>query len=242
MTGSGRAARVFAYLALPMLMASCALSARTESRPSPFEAPAIAPEPGVISTERSFYVVFDGSGSMTAGECAGQFGTRIEAAKWAVKEFVNRSVPAEVNLGLFAFDREGATERVALGKGNRDRFLTAVERIRGGGETPLNASIKAAVAELYRQRERQLGYGEFYVVVATDGEPTDGDLQASAVRYANQFSIPIITIGFCLRSSHPLAQGSLSYRNANDPQELLSALNEATAESSYFDASVFRRN
>jgi Ca-activated chloride channel homolog len=230
-------------LALAVLVAiSCTTRPRTEAGPPAFEAPSAPPEPGAISTERSFYVVFDGSGSMTASECAGQFGSRIEAARWAVKEFVSKSVPAEVNLGFFAFDREGATERVPLGKGNRDRLLTAVDGVRGGGETPLNASIKTAVAELYRQRERQLGYGEFYVVVATDGEPTDGDLQSSAVRYANQFAIPIITIGFCLRSSHPLAQGSLSYRNANNPQELLSALSDATAESTYFDATVFRRN
>jgi Mg-chelatase subunit ChlD len=178
---------------------------------------------------------------MTSQECSGRFGTRIEAAKWAVKQFTDHNVPPDVNLGLYVFDGTGTRERVPLGKGNRNNITEAIDRVRGGGNTPLNAAIRTAVAQLSAQRERQLGYGEFYVVVATDGEATDGDLSRNAVSEAVQKAIPIITIGFCLPGGHPLASGSIAYRNANSPEELLSALRETQGESPYFDQTVFQR-
>jgi hypothetical protein len=196
-------------------------------------------EGGTISLDRNFYVVVDGSGSMGSAECAGQFSTRVDAAKWAVKEFTSKSVPADVNLGLFVFDSAGAKERVAIGKNNRDAIAREVDRIRAGGETPLNASIRAGVRDLVKQRNRQLGYGDFYVVVATDGISTDGELDVGAIRYANQHSVSIITIGFCLPRTHALAQGSVSYRNANSPQDLLAAFQETQGESPYFDNPSF---
>lgn len=198
-------------------------------------------EPRSISLDRSFYVVIDASGSMNETECAGSFPNRTEAAKWAAKEFTTKRVPADVNLGLHVFDGSGARERVPLGMQNRDAITQEIDGIRGGGNTPLNAAIRQAAEALSRQRERQLGYGEFYVVVATDGQASDGDLQENAVRYAAQQRIPIITIGFCLRADHPLARASVSYRDANSPQDLLAALQETQGESPYFDAAAFRR-
>lgn len=201
-----------------------------------------AAEARAISLDRSFYIVVDASGSMNETACAGQFPNRTEAAKWAVKEFTTKRVPADVHLGLHVFDGSGARERVPLGMQNRDAIAREIDRIRGGGNTPLNAAIREAVEALSLQRERQLGYGEFYVVVATDGQASDGDLGANAVRYAAQQRIPLITIGFCLRSDHPLARASVSYRDANSPQDLLAALQETQGESPYFDAAAFRRN
>ena len=220
-------------------------STTVSARPAPGRAgdPSTMPaEAGVVSLDRNFYVVIDGSGSMTDRGCAGQFPTRLEGAKWAVKQFTEHNVPSDVNLGLYVFDRSGSRELVPLGKDNRRGIVAAIDRVSGGGNTPLNAAIKAAVSQLATQRERQLGYGEFYIVVATDGEATDGDLSVGGVREALQQGIPIITIGFCLPGGHPLTSGSISYRNANSPEELLSALRETQGESPYFDQTVFRRN
>jgi uncharacterized protein YegL len=197
-------------------------------------------EGGAVSLDRNFYFVIDGSGSMGSSDCAGQFHSRVEAAKWAVKEFTAKSVPAGVNLGLYIFDGSGASERVPIGKNDAAAIGSQIDRAHAGGNTPLNDAIRAAVRELGKQRSRQLGYGEFYVVVATDGEATDGDLADGAMHYADQNSIPIITIGFCLKKDHPLAKGSVSYRNANSPQDLLTALRETQGESPYFDAATFR--
>src|SRR5205814_1989786 len=146
----------------------------------------------------------------------------------------------DVNMGLYVFDRAGAGERAAIAKNNAAVIAAQIDGTRAGGNTPLNQAIRDAVRELVKQRNRQLGYGEFYVVVATDGEATDGDLATGAMRYADQYNIPIITIGFCLNQSHPLAKGSISYRNANNPQDLLAALKDTQGESPYFDAAAFR--
>lgn len=202
-----------------------------------------APPPGAeISLDRNYYIIVDGSGSMTDTSCAGKFGNRIEGAKWAVKEFVGKGVQPNVALGLYVFDNTGASERVPLGKENRQAIAAAVEKISGGGNTPLNGSIKRGAGVLAQQREKQLGYGEFYLIVATDGQASDGPGNASdGVRSAVELGVPIITIGYCLPDTHPLARDSVSYRNANDPEQLLSALRESQAESPYFDTQRFGR-
>lgn len=198
---------------------------------------------GAISFDRNFYLIIDGSGSMTEKGCAGNFPDRVNAAKWAVREFILRSVPPEVNLGLYAFDQAGASERVPLGKANRQLIINEIDRIRGGGGTPLNRAIKTGVDALAKQSKRQLGYGELYIVVATDGEATDerGSGAEAGVLYAKQHAIPIITIGFCLASAHPLSKESISYRDVHNPQELFLALQETQAESTYFDSTVFEK-
>ena len=196
---------------------------------------------GEVSLDRNFYVVFDGSGSMLDAGCAGRFPDRLEAAKWAVTEFATQSVPANVSLGLYAFDARGAGPRVPLNKDNREMMRQQIAQIRGGGATPLDTAITAGVTELATQRARQLGYGDFYLVVATDGEASDVAEARNAVQFAHKHAIPIITIGFCLDRDHALAGGSISYRSADNPQALLAALQQTQGESPYFDNSVFQK-
>lgn len=192
---------------------------------------------GQISLDQNYELVFDGSGSMTYTTCKGDKENNIAASKWATKEFVTRSLPEDVGLGMFAFDRSGTSERVPIGKNNREAVLRAIDAIRADGGTPLNSSIARGVDVLRTQREKQLGYGRFTLVVVTDGEATDGDKgAATGVAYAERYQIPIVTIGFCLGSTHPLAVHSLSYRSANNPTELLEAFKEVLAESESYSS------
>lgn len=228
--------------ALALLAACAPVPQRTDPAQAAGQNSKSQPAPeGEISLNKNFYLIIDASGSMQSRDCAGEFPSRADAAKWAVKEFATKSVPQEVNLGLYVFDSSGARERVELGKDNRDRIISEIEKVRANGGTPLNASIKHGVQMVVAQKNKQLGYGEFYVVVATDGEATDGDMSGS-VGYAAQAGVPIITIGFCLAQNHPLSRHSLSYRSANDPAQLLAALQETQGESSYFDQTTFQRN
>ncbi|MBM2811646.1 MAG: hypothetical protein HW416_2405 [Chloroflexi bacterium] len=238
--GWGQPGWAYSAVALAIIAGGCASpSNRDLAVAPPMPDPALS-EPGSISLDRNFYIVIDGSGSMSEKECAGAFATRVEAAKWAVNEFTARSVPSDVNLGLYIFDSSGSRERVPIGRDNRAAIKAQVDRTTAGGGTPLNAAIQSAVVELARQRNRQMGYGEYYVVLATDGAASDGDLASGGVRYAQQNGIPIITIGFCLNQDHALSKGSFSYRNANSPADLLGALQETQGEAPYFDASAFR--
>lgn len=188
-------------------------------------------------TRRNFYVVFDGSGSMGdgCGEGDKQFDTKIEGAKWALKEFISK-VPNDVNLGLYVFDSWHDEEVVPLGSGNRDSFFKAVDEFNAGGGTPLPEAIDFATAKLVEQYKKQLGYGEYRLIVVTDGQANG--IPGAALN-AIKSGIAIYTIGFCMDGSHPLQQYSLSYRAAGNSTDLARGLEETLAESKSFDASEF---
>ena len=190
------------------------------------------PTDGAVSLDTNWYFVFDGSGSMTEHDCQGDYPDNLSAAKWGTSTFVTKNLPAADGLGLYVFDSHGREERVPIGKNNRQAVLEEIEKIRAGGTTPLNESIVEGVNALRIQEAQQLEYGFFYLVVITDGE---ADV-ANGVEYATRFQIPIITIGFCLGNQHELAQASLSYRDAQNPDELLQALEEVKAEAETFSS------
>jgi uncharacterized protein with von Willebrand factor type A (vWA) domain len=143
-----------------------------------------------------------------------------------------------VNLGLWVFDSFGNSERVSLNSGNRAQFLTEVQKTRAGGRTPLTESIEQGVNRLVQQRDKQLGYGEFRLIVVTDGEATGRPLP-QAVAYARERRIPIYTIGLCLGADHELRKYSVTYRAADSIEALKRGLEETLAETNMFDPQTF---
>ncbi len=196
---------------------------------------------GVVSEARNFYFVIDGSGSMAekpsiAGEK--RFGSKMEGAKWAVGEFL-KQVPSDVNLGLFVFDQKGFREVVRLGPGNRAAFLHEVNAMIPECGTPLGEAITAGVNALVAQYKRQLGYGEYRLIVVTDGM-SNGKIQLNdATAYADKYLIPLYTIGLCIGGDHELRKSSVSYRAADSIADLKKGLEEALAETKSFDAATF---
>jgi Ca-activated chloride channel homolog len=206
------------------------------------EAPRQATQVGAASLTRNFYFIFDGSGSMSESlnkQCKGdrRFGSRLEGAKWAVEQFLPL-MPRDVNLGLWIFDSYGNSERVLLGPDNRDKFLAEVQKTRAGGNTPLTESIEQGVNRLVEQRDKQLGYGEFRLIVVTDGQATGRPLP-QAVDYARERHIPIYTIGLCIGEKHELRKYSVSYRAADSIEALKRGLEETLAETNMFDPKAF---
>lgn len=198
------------------------------------------PVQGEASVTRNFYFVFDGSGSMhdgPDGTCTGdqRFPRKIDGAKWAVGEFLKK-VPDGINLGLYVFDSHGEREVVPLGPGNRTSFLTAVQDVREGGGTPLAESMRFGADRLVGQYKKQLGYGEYRLIVVTDGL-ADGIPEAA--RYVANYGIPIYAIGLCIGENHPLRQYALSYRAADNFQDLAKGLEATLAETENFDAATF---
>ncbi len=185
-------------------------------------------EDGETSLVANYYVIFDGSGSMREA-CAGV--KKLSGAKKALVAFLD-NVPEEANLGLFVFDGNGEQERVSLGPVNRSSFISAVEGIKAGGVTPLHDSIQFGADQLVNQRNRQLGYGDYRLIVVTDG---DAKGIPEAVQYASKRGIPIYAIGLCVSSGHPLAKTAYDYRAADDMEALQEGLKEAVAESDEFD-------
>lgn len=187
---------------------------------------------GEISLARNFYFVFDGSGSMA--------GQKLVDAKQAVKEFL-KTLPDDVNLGLYVFDRSGEREVLALGSNNRSQFLREIDQVRAGNGTPLGTSIQAGVKKLAKQREKQLQYGEYRLIVITDGDSDWGNPVETGTDEAASQKIPIFTIGFHIGDRHALRKYSITYRNANNLEELRKALEEAAAELDVFDPQSFKK-
>lgn len=199
-------------------------------------APGLVPDYGA----KNYYVVFDGSGSMSYSDCA-PGSTKLDVAKKAVADFAH-ALPEDANLGLMAFDGAGITERVPLGTGNRAEFASEIGAVLSGGGTPLNSSVRMGYEKLTRQARRQLGYGEYHLVVVTDGEawPEDEDPSSAVDEALTQSPVVLHTVGFCIGESHSLNQpGRTLYYPADNSRELNAGLKNVLAESESFDVKNF---
>jgi Mg-chelatase subunit ChlD len=223
-----------------------AIAART-----PAVAPASAPPPGArgfnnrmwygsdapkdidsLLTRRNFLIVLDGSGSMTYAHCSGNL-PKIVAAKQAIAAFATKLKP-EDNLGLCAFDSRGVTERATLSL-NRGAFNEALQAVRSDSNTPLGTAVALGYTLLRKQAQRQLGYGEYYLIVVTDGEADRGNDPRNIVnKVVSESPVVISTIGFCIGEGHSLNRPGLTlYHDATNLEQLNQGLESVLAESEF---------
>jgi len=187
---------------------------------------------GEASLERNFYFIFDGSGSMNE-RSGGQ--VKLMGAKQAVRQFLTK-VPVDANLGLFVFDANGIREVVPLGPDNRESFMQSIDSVRASGATPLAQSIKFGTDRLVDQYKKQLGYGDYRLIVVTDGQASG---IPGAAQYTTRYGMPIYAIGLFIEGDHPLRKYAVSYREANDYEDLKRALEDTLAELPSFDLTEF---
>lgn len=189
-------------------------------------------------TARNYLLIFDGSGSMADRECAGG-SQKIEVAKKAVMAW-SKGVPANANLGLFAFHNQGILT-LPLATGNRDAFIQTISQIQAGGKTPLAEAMTHAYDTFTEQGKRQLGYGEYTIVVVTDGYANSiSSLEGVVDKILSRTPINIYSIGFCIGEAHSLNQpGRTIYKSADNPEQLQKGLQEVLAESESFDEDAF---
>jgi Ca-activated chloride channel family protein len=189
---------------------------------------------------KNYYIILDSSGSMAESKCAGGK-SKSEAAKRALALF-SKAVPPDANLGLAVFDADGIAERLPLGKANRDDFASMVKATAPGDGTPLHDAVALGYRKLTEGARRQLGYGEYHIVIVTDGEANKGQDPTPVVNdILINSPILIHTIGFCIGTNHSLnQQGRTIYRAADNPEQLMKGLEEVLAESPGFDLTDFR--
>lgn len=191
------------------------------------------------SMRRNYYFVFDASGSMADRKCSGNE-TKIEVAKRAFAEFSSK-LPADVNVGILIFDGDGIREIVSLRPLDLRVAQSALAPVRPGSGTPLAEAIRQAYGKLTKQGQQQLGYGEYHLIVLTDGEAT-GESPAAIVKAVIESSPVVLhTIGFCIGETHSLNQpGRVVYHSANSPQELAQGLADVLAEAPSFAVKAFK--
>jgi len=190
-----------------------------------------------MPTRANYLAVLDMSGSMNEPRCAGEYGTKAEAARAALAAWLE-SVPRTANIGLVVFSGGRVSLKVPLGVGNREAFLRAVAETRPAGNTPLYDAMALAHDELERRARYQNGYGEYRIVVITDGLHSQGQDPRPVVdgilgNPANP--VLIYTIGFCIDKSALNQPGRTLYQSAKNPEELSSGLQRVLAESQQFD-------
>jgi Mg-chelatase subunit ChlD len=178
---------------------------------------------------KNYIVVFDDSGSMD--------GSKIVDGKNAVKQFIN-NIPDGVNVAFSTLNkglRQGFTQ-------DKQMLLRAVSQVNAGGGTPLETSIKLGFHTITKQAQKQLGYGQFGIIVVTDGDPSAGEDPTGIVnKLINETPIEVHTIGFHLGSNHVLnSPGRTFYTSASNVADLVNAMTSVLAESESFDVSEFK--
>lgn len=182
---------------------------------------------------KNYVFVFDGSGSME--------GDRLTIAKKAAKVFSQKLTESDL-IGLVVFDYNYDSESVVpLRLNNKSAFEGAVDKIVAGGGTPLESAIESAYRMLRVQGAKQRGYGEYHIVVITDGDASMGQDPRDVVRHiALNSPVNIHSIGFQLKGNHSLNQQDVTmYYQADDYDGLVASFTTILAESNDFDAATF---
>ena len=187
----------------------------------------------------NYYIILDGSGSMDGDQCA-EGTTKMAVAKTAITQFAEQ-VPVDANLALYSFDGMGSSERIHLATENRVPFFEKIKTIETGGGTPLATAIRYGYQQLAAQAAKQLGYGEYHLVVVTDGIASNGEKPNQILKTVLQQSPVVIhSLGFCLDESHSLNQpGLTAYTAASNADELQRGLQAVLAESTDFVTDSF---
>lgn len=193
-------------------------------------------------TAKNYYLVVDGSGSMADTGC-GEGREKLDVAKDALKLFI-RKLPQDAGLGVHAFDARGIGERIAIAKQNFSAAEREIDALQAGGGTPLSMAVEQGYEALTEQAKKQLGYGEYNLVIVTDGEANSGYEPDDEVDFLLQNSpITVHTVGFCINENHSLNQpGYTIYKSANNPEALSAGLEDVLSEAPDFDSSEFEGN
>ena len=192
--------------------------------------------PAQNMTAKNYYVLLDTSGSMRES-VAGK--VKIEAARTAMLSF-SENIADDVNLGLTLFGP--IQEVVPLGINNRATFSKAANEITPKGGTPLIQAIEKGYNALTAQAQAQGGYGEYHLIIVTDGISSDGDPAPLAREIVNHSAINVQVIGFGLKDHSLNIPGYTTYTSAQSLEELIEALNKTIqAETEEFsDTTDFR--
>lgn len=176
-------------------------------------------------------VILDASGSMNDKFRADQSKSKMEAAKEALREVLAK-VPENTHIGLLVFSGSNVQDDwvYPLGPKNTERLMTAIELPQPGGGTPLGKYMRIGANRLLEQREKQYNYGNYRLLIVTDGVAND---EAKVAQYTPEIidkQIRVDVIGVDMQTDHLLAKDADSYRRADNPGALVAAVSQILAE------------
>ena len=197
-------------------------------------------------TASNYLIVFDGSGSMGDRQCSGM-DSKMNTAREAVKKFIRSLTPSD-NVALVGFGgtrgRTNKNSNTIFEHGfipaSQPGVIETLDMVYPMGNTPLSQAMKQGYSLLEEQARRQGGYGEYHMVIITDGEATDQDPSLMARWIVHSSVVRLHVIGFCLDGRHKLDLPEYtSYSTADNPSSLDEGLRGVLSESEQFDPAEF---
>ena len=182
----------------------------------------------IASASDSVVIVLDDSGSMNRIMKGGV--PRIAAAKKAI-DAVLKQFPADTKLGLLLLNGDRAKQHWAIPLGHLSvpQATRKVDSVVADGGTPLGDRMREGADALLQLREKQI-YGNYRLLIVTDGEATDANLLALYLPDVLSRGLMVDAIGVDMQQNHSLATRVHSYRRADDDAALSKAIQEVFAE------------
>ena len=176
-------------------------------------------------------VILDASGSMQEKFSGDQTKSKMEAAKAALLEVLSK-IPDDTHIGLLVFSGANIQSEwvYPLGAKDTQKLTAAIQLPQPSGNTPLGRYIRIGANRLLEQREKQYNYGNYRLLVVTDGEASDTDKVRHYTPEILNRQIRIDVIGVDMQTDHMLAKVVDSYRKADNPGELVAAVSQILAE------------
>ena len=176
-------------------------------------------------------VILDASGSMQDKFSGDQTKSKMEAAKEALQEVLAK-VPDDTQIGLLVFSGANIQNEwvYPLGPKDTQKLIAAIHLPHPSGNTPLGKYIRIGANRLLEQREKQYNYGNYRLLVVTDGEASDTDKVKHYTPEILNRQIRVDVIGVDMKTDHMLANVVDSYRKADNPGELVAAVSQIFAE------------
>ena len=178
-------------------------------------------------------VVLDDSGSMKDRMRSAQGRVRkITAAKQALLTVLEQ-LPADANVGVALLNGKvnNSPWLIPLGPVDMNATKKVMDSVRANGGTPLGRFLKTGSDALLAARERE-SYGSYRLLVVTDGEAGDNNLIERYLPEIKSRGITVDVIGVAMNADHSLATKVHSYRRADNPESLTTAIREVFAETS----------
>lgn len=167
-------------------------------------------------------VVLDSSGSMST-----RFGgdsNRMDTAKKILISVLGK-VPSNTQIGVVTFN--GWVYEIQ--PVDQAKLAEAINGVRASGGTPLGQYMKEGANALLKIREKKK-FGIYRLIVVTDGESTDdAETPLSGAYGILSKGLQVEAIGIGMNAKHSLAT-KVSYRSADNPDELVRAVSAVVAE------------
>ena len=175
-------------------------------------------------------IVLDASGSMKT-TMSGTKRSRMAVAKDALVK-VTENIPPNTNVGLLVFSSSNLRSDWAypLGKVQLSQLQQAIRSPEPGGGTPLGAYLKKGTDALLQQRKKQHGFGSYRLLVVSDGQASDQGLVETYLPDVMSRGVTVDCIGVDMAEDLSLATKVHSYRRADNPEQLVKAVQAIFAE------------